>query len=241
MEGLSVVAPKPNDVPLQFTDPVFNLINIGCVETLGQECNQERLSGGSHGAGDGKSITVEDTSFLDAPEYASTGALQAQYLLAGQLTLLNRCVASGNNNFPISTSDTAKGPNVTLNFKVTGGPHTNLEPHQRWATGLLVDNASAPTGAISFHDRGTMGTGHGWTMGWGVIWNCDAAVLQAQQAPGTNTWVIGSSGQPGTPPFPIAGADATVDSPGKRVDPDSLYLAQLRDRLGNQALANLGY
>jgi hypothetical protein len=33
----------------------------------------------------------------------------------------------------------------------------------------------------------------------------------------------------------------TFDSPNVPVTPDSLYLAQLRDRLGVEALRNIGY
>ena len=33
----------------------------------------------------------------------------------------------------------------------------------------------------------------------------------------------------------------TFESPGVAVSPSSLYLAQLRDRLGPQAIANIGY
>jgi hypothetical protein len=32
-----------------------------------------------------------------------------------------------------------------------------------------------------------------------------------------------------------------IDSPGKPVEPVSLYLAQLKDRLGEKALKNIGY
>ena len=51
-------------------------------------------------------------------------------------------------------------------------------------------------------------------------------------------WCIGCVGKPvETPGIP----SGNFDSPGKPVAPASLYLEQLRERLGEQAVANIGY
>ncbi|MGC0151418.1 hypothetical protein ACPRNU_03020 [Chromobacterium vaccinii] len=106
------------------------------------------------------------------------------------------------------------GPNVLLNFSDRAEARGNIEPHQRWATGLLVDNAD-------------VGGGHGWSMGWGVVWNAKADQLAVAAPPGATNWAIGSSG--------------AVDSANVRVGPDSLYPMQLCQRLGPQAVKNIGY
>ncbi|HSC39972.1 MAG TPA: discoidin domain-containing protein, partial [Chitinophagaceae bacterium] len=89
------------------------------------------------------------------------------------------------------------------------------------------------------------GSGHGWTMGWAVAWNCIAKTYIIQNPPGALNWAIGCIGsrQQTARLFdssPIL-AEGVFESYGKPVAPQSLYLAQLSDRLGGPALANAGY
>lgn len=91
-----------------------------------------------------------------------------------------------------------------------------------------------------------MGSGHGWGTAWSVAWNCEAGSYVNQLPPGTCNWVIGSKGE-STPlrrPFDQSGPTLPVgifDSHNVSVFPQSLYLAQLKERLGTEALKNLGY
>ena len=91
-----------------------------------------------------------------------------------------------------------------------------------------------------------MGSGHGWGTAWSVAWNCTAKSYVNQLPPGTYNWVIGSKGE-STPlrrPFNQSGPTLPVgifDSHNISVTPQSLYLAQLKERLGNTALQNIGY
>ena len=74
----------------------------------------------------------------------------------------------------------------------------------------------------------------------------EGELLLIQQPPGAKNWCIGCSGR-FTPilwhgkqiPVPASPSE-THESPGVPVTPASLYLAQLRDRLGEQALRNIG-
>jgi hypothetical protein len=110
---------------------------------------------------------------------------------------------------------------------------------------VLYDNCRVPGGGIDFRNRGSMGSGHGWTMGWGVIWNCVAANFVSQDPPGAVNWMIGCVGESRAMPRPFDREPnlppGTMDSHGKPVTPQSLYLAQLAERLGPQAVKNLGY
>jgi hypothetical protein len=124
----------------------------------------------------------------------------------------------------------------------------SIEPHQRWSTGLLVDNCEVSHGSIAFQNRGEMGSGHGWTIGWAVAWNSSAHEIAMNKPPGTGIWSIGNRGAETNPPFPgfddrghARLASAIIESPGKPVQPQSLYLEQLRERLGDQAVKNIGY
>jgi hypothetical protein len=73
------------------------------------------------------------------------------------------------------------------------------------------------------------------------------ASLVIQQPPGAKNWCIGCTGRPATILWhggPIAAPEIpsdTFESPGVAVSPASLYLAQLRDRLGASALEAIGY
>jgi len=67
-----------------------------------------------------------------------------------------------------------------------------------------------------------------------------------QQPPGSMNWAIGciGSAETSSQPGDKIGAklpEGIFDSHGTPVTPASLYLAQLRERLGAQALANIGY
>jgi hypothetical protein len=157
--------------------------------------------------------------------------------------LLDRCSVVGDNVWFIATGGLQAGPIVILNCTFLG--NGRAEAHQRWSTGMLYDNCRAPQGGFEIRNRGSMGSGHGWAMGWGVVWNCVAKDYIVQNPPGAVNWLIGSVGHRKSSPRPFgSGADlpgATDDSPGVPVAPQSLYLAQLNDRLGAQALKNIGY
>ncbi len=161
---------------------------------------------------------------------------------AGQL-LLDRCSSTGDNIWHAATGAGIAGPIVMLNCTFGGNGH--IEGHQRWTTGILLDNCRLPDGGIDFKNRGSMGSGHGWGTGWSVAWNCAAKEFVVQQPPGAYNWMIGCIGPniPTPQPFnttPVISLGVS-DSQGVPVSPRSLYLAQLTERLGVQAEKNLGY
>ena len=161
---------------------------------------------------------------------------------AGQL-LLDHCSVQADNVWFVATGSRQAGPVVLLNCTFLGD--SRAESHQRWSTGLLYDNCRAPRGGFEFRNRGSMGSGHGWSMGWGVAWNCVAKDYVIQNPPGAVNWMIGCIGENTRKPRPFGSGpllpEGIVDSPGKPVQPQSLYLAQLAERLGSQALKNIGY
>jgi hypothetical protein len=154
---------------------------------------------------------------------------------ASQL-LLDRCSGSGDNIWYAATGSGQTGPIVMLNCTFHG--NGRVESHQRWSTGMLYDNLRVPEGGIDFRNRGSMGSGHGWSMGWGVAWNCEAKDYVIQSPPGATNWMIGCIGESKAMPRPFGSepplAEGTKDSPGNHVTPQSLYLTQLAERLGRK-------
>jgi hypothetical protein len=190
----------------------------------------------------GKRITVDNVSIIH--NLPTQGAAKPADLNgSGQQLLFNRCTITGDNLFFFGTGAKVSGPVVLLNCKFYGNGW--IQPHQRWATGLLIDNCEVPGGGIDFMNRGSMGSGHGWAIGWAVAWNCKAKSFLNQQPPGAANWVIGSIGEKQKRAIPFNQEpflpEGIYDAYATPVTPASLYLAQLTERLGNKAVINIGY
>jgi hypothetical protein len=167
----------------------------------------------------------------------------AEFAPNGDQILLNRCSVNADNVWFAATGSGHAGPIVFLNCTFSGNGH--IEGHMRWTTGMLLDNCVMPDGGIDFKNRGAMGSGHGWGMAWAVAWNCIAKSYVVQQPPGAYNWAIGCIGDSVLMSRPFDSepklAEGTFDSRGEPVAPQSLYLTQLKERLGAKALKNIGY
>ena len=69
-----------------------------------------------------------------------------------------------------------------------------------------------------------------------------------QNPPGALNWSIGDAGKHASEPMPVFAQpvgpllpSGIVESTGRPVKPDSLYLEQLRERMGPAALKAIGY
>jgi hypothetical protein len=195
---------------------------------------------------DTRRVTVENVNVTQS--IALVGAAKsADFSVDGTQILIDRCSATEDNVFYIATGARQQGPNVVLHCVFHGDGH--VQPHQRWSTALLVDGCRVPEGGIDLMNRGEMGSGHGWTMGWGVAWNNEAKSYVIQMPPGSANWGIGNRGEQTLEKMPTfdPGQEVSVspqgfiDSQESPVAPASLYLEQLRERLGAQALKNIGY
>ena len=191
-----------------------------------------------------KRMTVEDVVLThDMVDY-KTSAAPFDFSINATEVLIQRSSSTGGNTiWFFATQNYARGPNVVLEFKGAGLGH--IAPHQRWASGLLLDNASSERGII-LGNNGTAGDGYGWDIAWGVAWNCVSST-DILAPPGAMNWAIGckgnvsaphgTSGLEGSPLLP----KGINDSQNMPVAPRSLYLAQLCERLGPQALASIGW
>lgn len=158
----------------------------------------------------------------------------ADISIRGSQVLVDRCSSHGLGGFYVATLNQTAMLNVVLNctFEGTG----SIQPHMHWSTGLLIDSCTIPDGRIDLIDRKNSGSGHGWAIGWGIVWNGAVKHLQIQMPPGALNLTIGCKGEPHK-----SYSKESVLSANKPVIPASLYLAQLRERLGDAALKNIGY
>ena len=238
VESLRVVAP-PLDVPISQPQYTFLEMNALADAWAGDIVIQETENAISVGP-TAKRITLDAVRVLHAQPHSGAAA-PADFSISGTQIFLNRCQVDGEGTWPVVTQARAAGPIVILNF--TGTSSAGISPHQRWATGVLVDGAKLPNTierhpGIAFSNRKTAGSGHGWDVGWAVAWNVTTPFFLVQQPPGSMNWCIGCTGRPITQPNV---ANGIYDSPNAPVDPPSLYLAQLKERLGAQAVSNIGY
>lgn len=238
VEDLRVTAP-PLDVPIgqpQFTFLSMTAVSDAWVKNVAIQETENAISLGSTV----KRVTLDSVDVHHSQPHSGSAA-PADFSLSGTQVLLNRCSVDGEGTWPVVTQARVTGPIVILNF--SGTATAGVSPHQRWATGVLVDGARLPNTnqrhpGVAFSNRKTAGSGHGWDVGWAVAWNVATPYLLVEQPPGAMNWCIGCIGQPVTQP---GVPDGIYDSLNHAVDPPSLYLAQLRERLGERALANIGY
>jgi hypothetical protein len=227
VEGLRITASFEN-VPL--TEPQDAAIRMDAVQDgWARDLELQETQNGIAIGPAAKRLTLTNISVTHSA--AHSGAAPADFALQGTQILLDRCHVTGEGTSPVVTETEAVGPLVMLNFVAD---HGGVTPRQGFTTGLLVDGGQFPGGTE--HRPGVAFSASG--IGWSVGWNVSSPFLLVQQPPNALNWCIGCIGTPvstGTAP------NGVFDSLGKMVVPSSLYLQQLRDRIGPEALANIGY
>jgi hypothetical protein len=181
-----------------------------------------------------KWITVQDC-VSRAPVSRRLGARRFTFALRGQLGLVQRCLSDeGRHSF--MTGQPTSSANVFLDCKATT-PFSSSEPHEQWATGNLYDNVQAPLTARFWKNINI-----GWAGGNTVFWNCEGDFL-VQKPPTAQNFSFGHLGVNAVV-FNIPLQDPTkenghIESLDRHVMPRSLYLTQLRERLGDAAVRQI--
>jgi hypothetical protein len=242
VEDLRIVAPKRS---IALDDPHFDGLEMkDAVDSWLQSVNLEETTSAVRIESGTERITVLR---CDVTQHVAVTSSAKPFGISvnGAQILIDRCTGFGNEIFFVATQARQQGPVVVLHCRFTGNGH--IQPHQRWSTGVLIDNCEVPEGGIDFKNRGIMGSGHGWAIGWAVAWNNSAKTLEMNEPPAVANWSIGNRGAQSNPPMPMRGHEklplngAITESAGKPVEPQSLYLAQLAERLGPAAVKNIGY
>ncbi len=178
--------------------------------------------------------SFEDVAYLD-PRYGETeGMRRYVFVYEGNssFNLTQRCYAeSGRHSFV--TGARVPGPNVFLDC-VAAKENNDSGPHHRWATGTLYDNTLGYS--LRAQHRRASGSGHGWAGAQQMFWNSSQARYVVQAPPFAMNWAVGQAGEQGAGKFPPEEPTGIVQSAGQAVAPRSLYLQQLRDRLGEGAV-----
>lgn len=181
-------------------------------------------------------ITVEDTAMLDHKGVIGGGRRYSFSIDDSDFLVMQRCLATTGRHDFVSGSRTP-GPNVFVDG-VALDSNADSGPHHRYSTGQLYDNikveeAGGP-GEIRVRNRGSSGSGHGWSGAQVMFWNTASKYICDAPNGGMN-WVIGNVGvEDIEDPFPEP--NGIVQSENQHVTPRSLYYAQLKDRLGANAL-----
>jgi hypothetical protein len=189
------------------------------------------MVGTSRGA---KWVTVQDC-VSRAPVSQRAGARRFTFALRGQLALVQRCLSDEGRHSFMSGQPTSSA-NVFLDCKATT-PFSSSEPHEQWATGNLYDNIQAPLTARFWKNINI-----GWAGANTVFWNCEGSFL-VQKPPTAQNFSFGHLGVNAVI-FNIPLQDPTkekghIESLDKHVMPRSLYLTQLRERLGDAAVRQI--
>jgi hypothetical protein len=179
-----------------------------------------------------KWITVQDCESWE-PVSVRQGARRFIFHMNGQFCLVQRCFSQkGRHSFVLQQSE-ASG-NVFLDCTAVN-PYSTSEPHNHWVNGVLYDNVKAPLTA-RFWD---------YIIGWAganiVMWNCEGDFL-IQKPPTAQNYSFGHIGVNAVI-FNAGLQDLTkpnghVESVDRHVTPRSLYLTQLKERLGMDAVNN---
>ncbi len=174
--------------------------------------------------------TIQDCALLD-PKSLTEGGRKYPFPIHGGIgNLIQRCYARGGRH-SFATHSRLTGPHVFLDCYATEN-YADIGPHHRWAAGILYDNIYG--GQIRVQNRLVMGTGHGWAGVQNMFWNCYSykEEFKVESPLGGKNWGIGCIAQ-------AREGAGWWESYGVHVQPRSLYLQQLKDRLGQAAVLNV--
>lgn len=154
------------------------------------------------------------------------GGRRYSFNLGGQFCLIQRCYTRDGRHDYVNGSQ-VRGPNVFLDC-LAENTHADSGPHHRWSTSTLFDNIKVPV--LNARNRGTSGSGHGWAGANMVFWNCTTDKIICEHPPAAANFCIGCT------IAKTCEGDGHFESKDQAVKPRSLYLSQLAERLGMDAV-----
>ena len=178
--------------------------------------------------------SVIEVAQLDPISQVTGGRRYSFNVSGGVGNLFMRCFArDGRHNFV--TGSRVTGPHVWLD-SLSVQNNSDEGPHHRWATGLLFDSCKSKI--FNVQNRKSSGSGHGWAGAQTVFWNIIATSEVRCDAPtGAMNFAVGAKGTKKEGAWAPEEPFGYFESHGSPVVPRSLYLAQLKSRLGDEAVA----
>ena len=236
LENVRLVSAYDTSRPMD-EDHAWDAITIDAVENAWvRNITVAHFAGSAVNIGpDALRVTVEDVE-ASAPVSEPGGYRRRVFYTDGQLTLFRRCRSeSGLHDFAAGFA--AAGPNVFLESSARDALDFS-GPLGSWSSGVLYDNVIIRGDAIRLTNRGIADQGAGWSAANSVVWNSEATDIEVQSPPGAVNQAYGCRG--------MVTGDGIVWDPrtmpyrdfyrGSPVQPRSLYLAQLGERLGPAAV-----
>mmetsp|Transcript_16744 Transcript_16744/g.30026 ORF Transcript_16744/g.30026 Transcript_16744/m.30026 type:complete len:629 (-) Transcript_16744:121-2007(-) len=183
-------------------------------------------------------ITVEDSAMLDHKGTLSGGRRYSFNVDDSQFVLMQRCLAANGRHDFVSGSRTP-GPNVWVDGSAILS-NSDSGPHHRYATGQLYDQikvkeANGVEGQLYVRNRGSSGSGHGWSGAQVMFWNSEAMII-ASSPNGAMNYAVGNVGTYNPVDPDVQEPRGIIQSLGSHVTPRSLYYSQLKDRMGATAM-----
>lgn len=189
-------------------------------------------------------ITIDNCKAID-PISIITGERRYNFNMyrASQLILVKNSYARyGRHDFV--SNGTASVSGCVFYNNVSEKTYSSSEGHRWWSQGLLFDNLTfnSPNTSyvIAFYNRGDYGTSHGWAAVHSVAWNCTVnggKNIIIQKPPTAQNYAIGCSAKlitGKTPYAPYSQPEGFIDGTNfSGINPKSLYVAQLNERLNN--------
>jgi hypothetical protein len=193
------------------------------------------ISGGS------RWVTVQDVNCLE-PVGGVGGERRYSFTNSGGTLVLNQRNYTRYTRHGFIIMGHVMGPNVFYNDRSDYQFDAN-EPHLRWSAGGLFDNMK---GRIYVQNRWNNGTAHGWAGANYTLYNSEGKFI-ISQSPLAANYLFGQSSADDRLPFVMAEVDpgnvpnfkAYEYSVGKKMEPHSLYLQQLKDRMGEEAVNHI--
>lgn len=181
-----------------------------------------------------KNITVEDCAMLDHVSQVTGGRRYSFNIDRSSAILLQRNYTRNGRHDYVSSARTL-GPTAFVD-SLAVNTLADIGPHHRYAEGILFDNIKG--GEIAVQNRGSSGSGHGWSGAQIVLWNCVGTQLRCDAPKGAMNFALGctgtkTQGNPWTYGNEPYGIWESLNTP---ITPRSLYYKQLEDRLGTAAM-----
>ena len=192
-----------------------------------------------------KFITVQDASCLDPVSGIGGSGNRYSFNNNGGTNILVQRTFARYPRHAYIVGSVVSGPFV---FRDVASQHimNASEPHLRWSSGGLYELVRGDK--IAIQNRWNAGTAHGWAGINYVLWNCGVRgdplhsflVSQPSIAPNYAIGIIGIRADWNYSPALHARNNPAYEySMGRNVTPESLYLQQLEDRLGKNAVTNV--
>lgn len=183
-------------------------------------------------------VTVRNSEALEPHSRVDGGRRYNFAVYRSQLVLFENNLATEARHAYVGNGEAWDSGIVFLN-NISRFASTSSEPHRHWGQGFLYDNhqelGSAPRQLrLRLGNRGSFGTGHGWSAVHSVAWNCkmNGSRASIEKPPTAQNYAIGCEGD-------ITGTQGSFRQPAGYIEganraelyPTSLYEKQLEDRL----------